>query len=68
MFRQQLSQTNVADRQQTFHQITQIMHDQVYWLGMWEDPDVWAVGPRLLNARFSGVTPLFSIAEWDISE
>ena len=68
LFRQQLSQTNVADRQQTFHQITQIMHDQVYWLGMWEDPDVWAVGPRLLNARFSGVTPLFSIAEWDISE
>ncbi|MBP6017384.1 MAG: peptide ABC transporter substrate-binding protein [Candidatus Promineofilum sp.] len=68
LFQQQLSQTNVEDRQQTFHQITQLMHDQVYWLGMWEDPDVWAVSPRLLNVRFSGATPLFSIAEWDIAE
>jgi hypothetical protein len=35
---------------------------------MWEDPDVWAVNPRLTNVRFSGASPLFSIAEWDISE
>ncbi len=68
LFQQQLTQTNVEDRQQTFHQISQIMHDQVYWLGMWEDPDVWAVSPRLLNVRFSGSTPLFSIAEWDIAQ
>jgi peptide/nickel transport system substrate-binding protein len=68
LFQQQLTQTDAAERQQTFHQITQLMHDNVYTVGLWQDPDVWAVGPRLQNVRFSGPTPLFSIAEWDITE
>jgi peptide/nickel transport system substrate-binding protein len=68
LFTLQRTQTNVEERQATFHQISQLMHDQVYWLGMWEDPDVWAVSPRLTNVRFSGATPLFAIAEWDITE
>ncbi len=68
LFQTQTTQTNVEERQATFHQISQIMHDQVYWLGMWEDPDVWAVSPRLQNVTFSGATPLYTIAEWDISE
>jgi peptide/nickel transport system substrate-binding protein len=68
LFQQQATQTNVEERQATFHEISQIMHDQVYWLGIWEDPDVWAVSPRLTNISFSGATPLFSIAEWDIAE
>ncbi len=68
LFQTQRTQTNVEERQATFHQISQLMHDQVYWLGIWEDPDVWAVSPRLTNVRFSGASPLFSIAEWDIAE
>jgi len=68
LFQAQTTQTNVEERQATFHEISRIMHDQVYWLGMWEDPDVWAVSPRLQNVTFSGATPLYSIAEWDISE
>ena len=68
LFTLQRTQTNVEERQATFHQISKLMHDQVYWLGMWEDPDVWAVSPRLTNVRFSGATPLFSVAEWDIVE
>jgi hypothetical protein len=44
------------------------MHDQVYWLGIWDDPDMWIVGPRLTNVTFSGVTPFYSIMEWDIVE
>ena len=68
LFQLQLTQTDPAERKQTFHQITKIMHDEVYWLGLWQDPDVWAVGPRLQNVRFAGPTPLFSITEWDISD
>lgn len=68
LFLQQATQTNVEERQQTFQEISQFIHDNVIWLGMWEDPDVWAVSNRLQNVRFSGVTPFFSIAEWDISE
>jgi len=42
------------------------MHDQVYWLGLYSDPDYWVVGPRLANVKFSGVTPFYSIMEWDL--
>ncbi len=68
LFQAQTTQTNIEERQATFHEISRIMHDQVYWLGMWEDPDVWAVSPRLQNVTFSGATPLYSITEWDIAE
>jgi peptide/nickel transport system substrate-binding protein len=68
LFQQQATQTNVEERQQTFHEITQYIHDNVFWLGLWEDPDIWALSDRLQNARLSGATPFFAIAEWDISE
>jgi hypothetical protein len=34
---------------------------------LWRDPDIWAVGNRLMNVKFSGVTPLYKIAEWDLN-
>jgi len=64
----QSTQVNVTERQKTISQINQIFHDKVYWLGLWQDPDVWAVGPRLTGVKFSGVTPFFNITEWDIEE
>jgi peptide/nickel transport system substrate-binding protein len=60
----QATQVNVEERQQTISQINQIFHDQVYWLGLWQDPDVWAVGPRIQNVKFSGVTPFYNVTEW----
>jgi ABC-type transport system substrate-binding protein len=60
----QATQVNVDERQQTISQINQIFHDKVYWLGLWQDPDVWAVGPRLQNVKFSGVTPFYNVTEW----
>ena len=64
----QSTQVNPVERQQTISQINQIFHDQVYWLGLWQDPDVWIVSPNLTNVSFSGVTPLSSIGEWDLVE
>jgi len=64
----QSTQVNSADRQQSISQINQIFHERVYWLGLWQDPDVWAVASRVQNAQFSGVTPLYNIVEWDLSE
>jgi ABC-type transport system substrate-binding protein len=55
-----------VERQKTISQINQIFYDKVYWLGLWQDPDVWAVGPRLTGVKFSGVTPFYNITEWDI--
>lgn len=68
LFKQEVTQVDDKARQETFAQINQIFHDQVYWLGLWQDPDVWAVASRLENAKFSGVTPFFSITEWDLSQ
>ena len=68
LFAKQRTQIDIAERQATFHQITKYIFDQVYWLGIWQDPDIWAVGPRLKNVKLSGATPFFNIAEWELSE
>ncbi len=62
----QATQVNTEERKETISKINQLMHDRVYWLGLWQDPDVYAVSPRLQNVKFSGVTMFFNIAEWDI--
>ncbi len=68
LFTQQTTQTNFEDRQQTFFEITQYMHDNMIWLGLWQDPDVWALSPKLENVRMSGATPFYDIESWDLSE
>ena len=62
----QATQVEAAVRQQTISQINQLFYDKVYWLGLWQDPDVYAVGSRLKGVKFSGVTPFFNVTEWDI--
>ncbi|GEM_PF-6736603 len=68
LFQLQATQTDFAERQQTFWQISRLMFENVYWLGLWQDPDQYAVGPRLLNVKLSGVTPFFNVAEWDVAD
>jgi peptide/nickel transport system substrate-binding protein len=63
----QATQVNLNERQQTISQINQIFKDKVYWLGLWQDPDVWALGSRLQNVKLSGVTPFYNITEWTIA-
>jgi peptide/nickel transport system substrate-binding protein len=66
LFQLQATQVDFAERQATFHEISNYMADNVYWLGIWYDPDVWAVSGRLENVKISGATPFFSVAEWDL--
>lgn len=66
LFELQKTQMSFDDRVATFHQISTIMFEKVYWLGIWQDPDIWAVSSRLSDVKISGVTPFFNIAEWDI--
>ena len=68
LFTRQLTMVNAEERQAVFHEISRYMHDQVYWLGMWEDPDYWIVGPRMAGIKFSGVTPFYNSIEWDATE
>lgn len=66
LFTLQTTQVNPEDRQKTFQRINEIFYEEVIWLGLWQDPDVWAVGSRLDNVSLSGVTPFYSIVEWDL--
>ncbi len=66
LFRLEQTQVDFAQRQQTFHQITRMIYEKVYWLGFWQDPDIWAIGPRLQNVKLSGATPFFNVMEWDL--
>lgn len=60
------SQVDAAARQDTFHKISRLIFDKAYWIGIYWDPDIWAINARLINVKISGATPFFNIAEWDI--
>jgi peptide/nickel transport system substrate-binding protein len=62
----QSTQVDATARQKTISEINQLFYDKVYWLGLWQDPDVYAIGPRLKGIKFSGVTPFFNVVDWDI--
>jgi len=66
LFMKQGTQVDFTERQQTFYQITKLIYDNVYWLGVWQDPDTWAVSNRLANVVLSGATPFWNINEWDL--
>ena len=66
LFALQATQVDITERIETFHQISRIIYEQVYWLGIWQDPDIWAVGPRLVNVKLSGVTFFSNVTEWDL--
>lgn len=68
LFQKQATQVNFADRQKTFQQITTMIFENIYWLGLWQDPDIWGVNQRLQNVKFSGVTPFFNVAEWELRQ
>ncbi len=70
LLQKQLTQVGSPDteRQQTFYQISRIVFERAYFIGLWQDPDVWALNSRLQNIRLSGVTPFFNVIEWDITQ
>jgi len=68
LFDQQAITTDPEARKQLYFQIEKIMTDDVVWVGMWKDPDLWSVSNRLQNVRFSGATPFWNAHEWIIGE
>jgi len=68
LFQKQATQVDFAERQKTMHQITKLIYEQVFWLGIWQDPDLFGFSDRLENVKVSGATPFFNIAEWTLSK
>lgn len=51
-----------------FHQIGKLMYDKVYYIGIWNDPDLWSVNSRLQNVKISGADPFWNAHEWTVAE
>lgn len=66
LFRLQSTQVDFEERQQTFQQITRRIFEEAYWVGLWQDPDLFGISERVQNVRLSGTTPFFNIMEWDL--
>jgi peptide/nickel transport system substrate-binding protein len=67
LFVKQETQVDFTARQQTFYQITKRIFDQAYWIGVWQDPDLFGFSNRMQNVKLSGATAFFNIAQWDVS-
>lgn len=69
LFSEQVGELNMNARIQMFHDIGEIMHDEMFWMAMRKDTDFWAVNQRLLNVRFTGAgTGFFNLYEWDTTD
>jgi peptide/nickel transport system substrate-binding protein len=66
LFAQERTLVDPEARTQIFYQITDYMYDQVYWIGMWYDPDIWGVRDTVTGVRISGADPFFNVGEWDM--
>ncbi len=60
----QATQINFTERHETFQKINDIFGQEVYWLGLWQDPDNWAVSSKLSNVKFSPLNPFYDIVNW----
>ena len=63
------TQAKTVDRDarvKIFYEIEKIMYDEVIWVGMWNDTDLWSVSNRLKNVKFSGGTSFWNVTDWDI--
>lgn len=68
LFKEQIATVDITKRKEIVNQIQQIIYDNVYYIGMWNDADIWAVNPRLAGVEFSGVTPFQNNTAWEITE
>jgi peptide/nickel transport system substrate-binding protein len=68
LFDQQAVTADLAARQALYAQIHQIMYDDVIYIGMWKDPDLWSINEKLANVRLSGPTPFWNAHEWEVNE
>lgn len=68
LFKQQVTQIDFEERVQTFHQISKMIFDRIYFVGLWNDPDFWSANPRLKNVKLSAISPFYNISDWVIQQ
>jgi peptide/nickel transport system substrate-binding protein len=65
---QQATAVDPEARKALYFQIEKIMYDDVVWIGMWKDPDLWSVSNRLKGVRLAGATPFWNVSDWDLAD
>jgi peptide/nickel transport system substrate-binding protein len=67
LLKQQAVTLDTQARINLYYQIAQLMYDDVIYIGMWKDPDLFSVNTRLQNVRLSGATPFWNCEEWTVA-
>ncbi|MCE7948270.1 MAG: peptide ABC transporter substrate-binding protein [Chloroflexi bacterium CFX4] len=65
LFIQQRTTVDYADRVAIFHQISRIVTENVYWMPLWQDKDIWSISTRLSGVKISGGTAFWNVLEWE---
>jgi peptide/nickel transport system substrate-binding protein len=67
LFNEQAHSADPEVRKQDFFKIEQLIADNLYWMPLWHDPDLWALTARFENANLAPTTQFSNAANWDIS-
>jgi ABC-type transport system substrate-binding protein len=67
LFAAQLRALDPVERAEIFHQIDQLITDDVVWVGIWFDADLWTINERVLNTEISGGDPWWNAVNWDLA-
>ncbi len=67
LFDEQASAIDSQIRMRVYHEIGQIMYDDVVWIGLWMDPDIWSVNDRVSGVKFSGAIPFWNVTDWGVT-
>lgn len=67
LLKKQATTLNSDERIQLYAQIQKLMYDDVLYIGMWKDPDLWSINSRLQNVRLSGVSQFWNANEWTVA-
>jgi peptide/nickel transport system substrate-binding protein len=55
-------------RKELYDQIQQLMYDEVLYVGIWKDPDLWSINSRVKNVELSGVYPFWNVQDWEVTQ
>jgi peptide/nickel transport system substrate-binding protein len=64
LMQEQRTTIDAEARMKLFHQISRIVREEVYWLPLWQDPDLWGVNKRISEIKLSGGTPWWNVHQW----
>jgi peptide/nickel transport system substrate-binding protein len=65
---QQAVTLDLNERIKLYHDIEKMMYDDVIYIGMWKDPDLWSLNQRLQGVKLSGAAPFWNVHEWAASQ